>query len=141
MKKPQILYRIWLIVLAFLLIVYSLEIEPIESILWGTGSADALFLFLMMDLLCILMLVTGRISWCGGISEEKAAGYSRQECIRAALWQLAFFAAATVLYLYYCFGLENTLRRSSTRDTMTAALLLCAAAVLSVKRLNAGKND
>ncbi|MCC8067271.1 MAG: hypothetical protein LIO94_09260 [Clostridiales bacterium] len=132
MRNIQALYKIWLAALAVLLGAFSLGYLP--AFLSCGGQADALFLFLMTDILCVLMAVTRHVSWCGCISETEEFQLSRPDCIRIACRQFIFFGISTCLYLYYSFVLKNAWRTNNTEDAMAAAALLCMAAVFGSKK-------
>lgn len=103
MKESSIPFKIWLTALAVLLTGFSLFHDHI--VLWGAGKTTGLLIFGMLDLLCLLALICGE----------------------RALKRLLIFAAATLLYAVYCFGLQAAVPSNSTRDALVAGGFLCAA--------------
>ncbi|MCD8347513.1 MAG: hypothetical protein LUD16_06085 [Lachnospiraceae bacterium] len=111
MRKKRILYTVWLVVLATLLVACSLEYWSIPAL--GTVQTTCFLLFVMTDLLCILLVLTGyRSFW---------------EAIR----RLLLFGGATALYAVYCFCLNDLPHTGKTTDALAAGALLCVAAVFS----------
>ncbi len=116
MKRDRILYGCWLAVFAVLVAAYSLGHDKVS--LWGGARTMGLLSFAMSDLLCLLVPLIG----------------GKENRTMTALRRLFCFAGATVLYIYYCFGLRSVLRSNSYRDAIIAGTLLCIAMLLGRDR-------
>ncbi len=117
MRKIHIIYALWLLLLALLLILCSLGYVPYT--LFGKSRTLGIVLFLMADLLCLIMLA------------DKGASRLRQ---------LLVFVVVTAVYIYYCYQAKWVLRMDSYRDAIVAGGLFCAAVFLGVgKRLFTGE--
>ncbi len=112
MKRERIVYECWLAVFALLVTAYSLGHSRMP--LWGASKTIGLLVFVMTDLLHVLLLFVG----------------PREKNQHRALLQLLCFAAATVLYIYYCFGMKGIMRSNLYRDSIVAGTLLCLAVLV-----------
>ncbi|MCC8104083.1 MAG: hypothetical protein LIP11_18140 [Clostridiales bacterium] len=137
MKKIRMIYGVWLAALAVLLAVCSLEYMQISNL--GSVQTMCFMLFGMADLLCALMLLTGRPPFERDASAGTAQppkGVSQWTEPKKYTWfalrQLLMFGGATALYAVYCFCLDGLPHTGSTTDALVAGGLLCAAAVFSV---------
>ncbi len=129
-KKSYTLFRVWLILLAAVILFYMYGGRGYFPLI-GAGKNLGIIVLVFLDVLFVMILATQSVYWISGVSYEaaKEAGASARR--RFALWHLAIFLVATVLFLIYCFGMKGILLPDQTRDSLVAGGTVCAAVVAS----------
>ena len=130
-KKSYTLFWAWLLLLAGVVVFFTFNRGYFPTI--GSGKNLGILVLVLLDLLFLLILITQSIYWISGVTYEAAAAADSGARRRYAFWHFVIFLAATFLFLYYCFGMKSMLRADSTRDSLVAGGMVCAAAVVSTK--------
>lgn len=126
-KKSYALFLIWLSVFAAVLIIGAIRRPDIAGL--GAVKTINLLMYAMMDILLLLVCVTGSVYWLAGISYEAAAEAGAAARKKYAICHLCIFLSATAVYLAYCFGLAPMYPSGAYRDSMAAGGILCIASV------------
>lgn len=129
LKKSYKLFWIWLALFAAILTVYSCFPRHFGNL--SPGKTVGLLACGALDLLFLLIYVTGNVYWTGRVSYEEAALAGRRERKRYALCHLALFLGVTLLFILYCFWLPGYWYTSSTGDSMAAGAAVCMGALAS----------
>ncbi|MDO4323233.1 MAG: hypothetical protein Q4C61_11965 [Lachnospiraceae bacterium] len=124
-KKSYRLFIIWLTAFAVILTAGALKKPNIAGL--GAVKSVSVMLYVMLDTLFLLILLTQNIYWTAGVSYEEAAGAGTRARRNYALRQLAVFLAATAVYLAYCFVAAPRWSLGSAWDSMAAGAVVCIA--------------
>ncbi|MCD7818360.1 MAG: hypothetical protein LUH07_04845, partial [Lachnospiraceae bacterium] len=125
-------YNIWLAVLTVALVACSLGYWRILSL--SAVCTTAIVLFVMTDFLCVLMLLTGNISFSGLTDRGEETRMPRRLRSLFALRQLAVFLISTILFCVYCASDYAFLPSNSAVDALVAGGLFCFATLYGASK-------
>lgn len=138
MNRPEKSYRalgIWVFFCAVICIIYSLYGDRIPVLYMG--KLFGIICSVMLDILSLMVYMTGKVYWMNGITYEEAAAAGNSQKKKFAAKTTGIFLGCTVLeILYFLYGVHLK-KTDLQKDSMVTAGILCAAVLLVQKnRLN-----
>lgn len=131
LKESYELFHIWLLSAAAILGMYALN--PVKVSGLDTAEVYTILTLIMINLLYLLITVTGNVYWLPGISCDTAADAGKRKCRICGGKKLLIFIASAALYLCYCQYKQQAIVSSSINSAIAGAVILGAAVIFSGK--------
>lgn len=129
-EKSYKLFALWLLFFTVMAVALSLRPELLPGM--NAGCSIGLMIFIGLDILFLIIYATESVYWISGTSYEMARKAGKKARKKYAAWHLFIFLGGTVCFFLYVFLLKLVIRTNVTVDAMTACVMICIAALLTI---------